>query len=142
MARGLATLIRVRKWELDEKQRQLGEMLAELEALHGQARALEAEIRHEQQVAATAEGMVGFSYGAFAERALAQRQALADRIAAKDSEIDAFRDQVAAAFRALKTAEITERTRLERERRQAERKEQAVLDELGAQAHMRRDRTQ
>ncbi|WP_417804036.1 hypothetical protein [Thalassospira lucentensis] len=139
MAKDFKTLVRMRKWALDEKRRELGEMLSVLENLFGEKKALEQAVINEQKVAAENPGMIGFAYAGFASAVVAERAALEERIAEQESKIDAFRDEVADAFKAMKTAEIAERNRVEAERAEEDRKEQEELDEIGMRSATRDD---
>ncbi|AJD50855.1 flagellar FliJ family protein [Thalassospira xiamenensis] len=139
MAKDFKTLIRMRKWALDDKRRELGEMLGILTNLLAEKDALEKAVIAEQKVAAENPELAGFAYGPFASAVVFEREALVKRIAEQEAKIDAFRDEVADAFKAVKTAEIAERNRVEAERAEEDRKEQAELDEIGARSATRDD---
>ena len=66
MAKDFKTLVRMRKWALDEKQRELGEMLGVLGNLEAEKDALEQAVIAEQKVAAENPELAGFAYGGFA----------------------------------------------------------------------------
>ncbi|WP_404425270.1 flagellar FliJ family protein [Thalassospira australica] len=137
MVKDFKTLIRMRKWALDDKRRELGEMQGVLSNLLAEKDALEKAIITEQKVAAENPELAGFAYGRFASAVIVEREALVKRISDQEAKIDVFRDEVADAFKALKTAEIAERNRAEAERAEEERKEQAELDEIGARSATR-----
>jgi len=139
MAKDFKTLIRMRKWALDDKRRELGEMQGVLNNLLAEKNALEKAVVEEQKVAAENPELAGFAYGSFANAVIAERAALVKRISDQEAKIDAFRDEVADAFKAVKTAEIAERNRVEAERAEEDRKEQAELDEIGARSATRDD---
>lgn len=139
MAKDFKTLIRMRKWALDDKRRELGEMQGVLNNLLAEKNALEKAVVEEQKVAAENPELAGFAYGSFASAVIAERTALVKRISDQEAKIDAFRDEVADAFKAVKTAEIAERNRVEAERAEEDRKEQAELDEIGARSATRDD---
>jgi flagellar export protein FliJ len=139
MAKDFKTLVRMRKWALDEKQRQLGEMLGELGNLEAEKEALEQAVIAEQKVAAENPELAGFAYGGFANAVIAEREAITKMIAEQEEKIDAFRDEVADAFKELKTAEIAERNRVEAERAEEDKKEQDELDEIGMRSATRDD---
>jgi flagellar export protein FliJ len=139
MAKDFKTLVRIRKWALDEKQRELGDMLRVLDTLEAQRKQVDLAIKSEQKVAAENPETAGFAYGNFASAVIEEREALDNQIAAQEQKIDAFRDEVADAFKALKTAEITERNRVDAERAEEDRKEQDVLDEIGMRSATRDD---
>ena len=139
MAKDFKALVRVRKWALDEKQRELGEMLRVAEHLKEQRQELERALKAEQKVATENPQTAGFAYGNFANAIIAERAALDQQIKAQEDKIDAFRDEVAQAFKDMKTAEISERNRIAALRAEEERKEQETLDEIGARAATRKD---
>ncbi|KJE36284.1 hypothetical protein UF64_05385 [Thalassospira sp. HJ] len=139
MAKDFKTLVRMRKWALDEKQRELGEMLGVLGNLEAEKKALEQAVIHEQKIAAENPELAGFAYGGFATAVIAEREAITKMIAEQEEKIDAFREEVADAFKELKTAEIAERNRLEAERAEEDKKEQDELDEIGTRSATRDD---
>ncbi|WP_339780160.1 flagellar FliJ family protein [uncultured Thalassospira sp.] len=139
MAKDFKTLVRIRKWTLDEKQRELGDMLRVLEQLIEQREELGRALIAEQKVAAENPHTAGFAYGNFANAVIAERAALVEQIAAQEAKIDSFRDVVAQAFKDMKTAEISERNRVATVRAEEDRKEQENLDEIGSRAATRKD---
>ena len=139
MAKDFKTLVRMRKWALDEKQRELGEMLGVLGNLEAEKEALEQAVIAEQKVAAENPELAGFAYGGFANAVIAEREAIAKMIAEQEEKIDVFRDEVADAFKELKTAEIAERNRVDAERAEEDKKEQDELDEIGMRSATRDD---
>lgn len=139
MAKDFKTLIRMRKWALDEKRRELGELQGVLDNLIAEKTALEQALLAEQKVAAENPELAGFAYGTFANAVIAEREALEQRIAEQEEKVDAFRDEVADAFKAFKTAEIAERNRVKAERAEEDRKEQEELDEIGMRSATRDD---
>lgn len=139
MAKDFKTLVRMRKWALDEKQRELGEMLGVLGNLEAEKAALEQAIINEQKIAAENPELAGFAYGGFANAVIAEREAITKMIAEQEEKIDTFRDVVADAFKELKTAEIAERNRADAERAEEDKKEQDELDEIGTRGATRDD---
>lgn len=136
--KGLKTLIRLAKWDVDDKQRVLV-------ALQGREDEILAAIRHaeerlvaEQQVASQDAMGVGYVYAAFANAWLARREQLMQALDHVRMEIAKARDDLSEAFNRLKTYEITQRERERREREELEKKEQAFLDETGLNIHRRR----
>ena len=64
---GLAVLIRLRRWRLDEERRLLAERLRVVDALGEELAALDAEIAGERELAAASLAAdVGFAYAAYA----------------------------------------------------------------------------
>ncbi|MDP2696627.1 flagellar FliJ family protein [Thalassospira sp.] len=139
MAKNFKTLIRIRKWALDEKRRELSDMQAALDHLVAEKAELERAVIAEQKVAATDPELAGFAYGNFASAVIAEREVLTKRIHDQERAIESFRDVVADAFKELKTIEISERNRIDAEQAEENRKEQNDLDEIGARSATRKD---
>jgi flagellar export protein FliJ len=127
--RALATLIRMRREALDERRQRLSAFETRLAALARERERLEAQVRHEQEVAGRA-GEVLFAYQGFAARAIAERERLARARAALDDQIAAARDDLAVAFSELKKFEIARDQRRRREHVARSRAEQKALDEI------------
>lgn len=135
--RGLQGVIRLHKFEVDEKRRALSDLERQEEALIGRRAALEQEIARERE-AVRANPQVGLTYGAYVQRANERRRSLDNALAELRKRLEAARDDLAAAFLDLKTYEITQASRDERARQERERKDQAVMDEIGLMRHRRR----
>ncbi|HTH17275.1 MAG TPA: flagellar export protein FliJ [Magnetospirillum sp.] len=137
-AKGLKTLIRLSKFNVDEKRRTLTALQAREDQILDAIRRAEALLVHEQQAAAADPGGVGFAFPAFFKAWTAQREQLQQSLSAVRGEIEVARDELAEAFREQKTYEVTKEQRDKREREELDRKEQAFLDEVGQNTHLRR----
>lgn len=130
-------VIRVRKWELDEKRRALGQLLDQ------ELRALDAIERHRQdmddqaRMAAQDSLGAGMGYGMWLKKARKKSEALDRALRQIREAIERARDDMAEAFKELKTLEIAQEARLEAARMERERKEQIALDEMGIEMHRR-----
>lgn len=137
--RGLPTLIRLARHELDERRRRLGELQGQQDKLRMDAALVEARLEAERLNAQEA-GQVAFAFGSYMNVALAHRDRLLEQAEAMNPEIAAALDVVRTAFEEVKRLELVE----EAERREARRKEEAAerlaLDEVGLQRHLRRGR--
>ncbi|MEK9755319.1 MAG: flagellar FliJ family protein, partial [Rhodospirillaceae bacterium] len=123
MAKGVATLIRVNEWTVDEKRRVLGARLRELDGLENALIKLEAEVVHEQQTAAAAPELAGFLYGNYADAVIHRREQFQAAIASKEQEVQVAREDLNEAYRELKKFEVID----ENNRRRAD-EEQARKD--------------
>lgn len=132
----LDSLIRINKYKLDERRRQLAELERLVERLHSESHRLEQELTSEQQVAA-ASLEAGHAYGGYARDIIERRQKLANSIADAENQILAAREALAESFREVKRYEITAANRGTRERLAAERKLRIAQDEVAAQIHRR-----
>lgn len=122
-------LIRLHRWRVEERRRELAEAERREAQLRAQLKALEAELAAERALAEAA-SVSGGDYAAYAA-SVRQRQ---NALSAPLDEVARLRQQaeeaLAAAFRELKTYELAEGNRLARARQAAARREQSVLDEV------------
>ncbi len=138
MAKNLNSLIRLHKWDVDEKRRKLGELLQLLDNLVDQARQLENEVKDEQAIASASPEEAGFAYGNYAEEAIRRRDRIVESIAKADAEIEVARAELSEAYLVLKKYEIAQDMRHKKETHERERREQIILDEIGLQGHRRK----
>lgn len=134
--KSIATLIRVKRWELDQKRR----ALADLELLHQElrerAQALEARLLVEQ--GAAHDDSLRFAYAAYARRAIEQREALAGSLHDLDQQIEAARDEVAELYGDVKRYERVSEINAAKIAAESRRRDTAVLDEVASLQHRRR----
>ena len=125
----LDALIRVRKFELDEKRRFL-KGLETIEDEHKTALVkLGEELLQEQKVAsASQEG--AYAYGPSGRVVIQRREDLDRAIIDIGLQFEVAREELAAAFSELKKFEITKESRERAAAIEEGRREQAVLDEL------------
>jgi len=138
-AADLDSLIRLRNWNVDERRRELGALTAREDQLIAYGRELERQLIREGEVVKTSTEMVGFMFGPFAEDHRRRRERLAVTLAAVRREIEEARERLAAAYRERKVMEEVQKTRAERERAEADRREQSELDEIAANQHRMRE---
>ena len=135
--RTLSTLIRMHRFQLDEKRRALTDLENLRSDLIGQRDKMEAELKAEQEIAKKVE-VGAFAYAGFARGVIARREKLAGSLAEIDARIEDARQDVAAAFQDLKRHEIALAQRKRRQREEADRREQIALDEVSLDMHRRR----
>lgn len=128
MSDGLASLIRLRRWGLDEERRRLAQLVCALSELQAELAGLDAEIDRERQGAADDE--VAFAYAAYAGRAMARRAAVVDAIVRAEAAATAQRQVVLLCHREMRSAELAEQARCETLARETRRREQNSVDEL------------
>ncbi|WES30380.1 flagellar FliJ family protein [Varunaivibrio sulfuroxidans] len=133
-------LIRLGEWNVDEKRRQLSDLLKLMADLERRVRELDDEVEREKFAARSKPSESGMYYGSYIKAALKRRENLMDSLEQMDPVVTAARDELADAFQDLKKVEITQRNRDQREARERDRREQAFLDELGQESHRRRQR--
>lgn len=138
MTADLKPLIRVREWQLEEKRRVLGDVFRHLENLRIKASALQHEVTAEQEIARSSPDEAGMAYAGYALRVLDQRAELGQSIADAEAAVSAAKDDVARAYRDLKTLEIAQENRERREAAEDERRQTIALDEVALQGFRQR----
>ena len=133
----LKTLIRLHKQALDEKRWVLAALEGRRDGIIGQREDLERQVVEEQAFAARTPE-VQFAYGAFANRVILTREALAQQLREIEAEIEIAGAEVAEAYAELKKYEIALSLRERRARAEAARRERYELDEIGLKMHHRR----
>lgn len=128
MGSGLASLIRLRRWTLDEERQRLAPLMRALQELQEKLAGLDAEIDRERESAANDE--VAFAYASYAGRAMVRRAAAVDAIARAEAAATAQRQVVLLCHREMRSAELAEQARFEKLAREARRREQIAVDEL------------
>lgn len=131
--KGLPNLIRLRRWALDEKRRDLAELERLRMRLEGEVTAIDAELLGEQETARRSVEF-GYSYGGFAMAAVARRERVEQSLCTVDRQMEEAREAVAVAYRELKRFEHTQSQREVRTKHAARAREQAELDEVALNA--------
>lgn len=135
----LAGVIRLHRWQLDEKRRALGELEALADRLGGEIRQLDADMAAERQAAEREAGNgVGFSFAAYVRNALARRERLQQSIRQVEEQIAAARDEIAEAFQELKKFELAQEDRDRRAANRRRRAETIAFDEIALTRFLRR----
>ncbi len=136
--KGLDSLIRLHRWQLDEKRRHLVELERLSQRLAAQMRELEVEFKNEQQVAGSS-AEAAMTYGDYAQAAIGRREKLNASLAGLQSQRIVAKEDVSEAYRELKKYELVKarNQRLANKRRQ--RQDQQVMDEVGLNLFRRRN---
>lgn len=124
------TLIRLRRFELDEKRRKVADieiMIADFEQM---AADLDRQIEDEQERAGVSD-INHFAYPTFAKAAIQRRDNLKASIEDLRRKLDLARDELTEAFEELKKVELIEERDMERGRLGRSRAELADLDQIG-----------
>ena len=133
----LESLVRLHRWQLDERRRDLA-TLEDLAAKLVEERArLDAEDVREQ-AAASASPEAAFGYAAYARGLIDRRRKLKRSRAETAERIVEAREALAAAFAELKRYEIAVATRLRQQQQQEARRQQQVLDDIGTEGFRRK----
>lgn len=133
----LKTLIRVHKFELDEKQRKLGALLRFEQALLNR-KVLLAERFKQEEEAANVSPIAALTFGAYVDWHVEENKRVDRALEDNRQEIILMREEIMEAYQELKTLEITQENREKRELAELERKMNAILDEIGLTLYRRR----
>lgn len=133
----LKTIIRLHKWQLDEKRRELVELQTLRDHLQTQIERLEQEIAAERETA-RADFEASFSFPNYLKAAKDRRHKLDLSVAQVDHQIATATEAVAEAYQELKKYELAEEDRVKREALKLKRKQDAVLDETASIGFRRR----
>lgn len=133
----IKSLIRLHKFELDEKRRELQGLEAQMDRMRESRARLEQELVEEQKTASQSLEL-GFTYSGYAKKFIERREKLEHDIAALKVEIEKMEIVVQMAYQELKKYEITNERQEAAEKVERDRKAQIDLDEAGMAAHERK----
>jgi len=136
--KAMTGMIRLHKWQLDEKRRDL----VELEKMRGDLRKNLSDLQNElteEQKKASETPVVSIAYAGYAQNVIARRVNIVNSMLEVEASIETCKDQVAEAFKELKKYEVVEQRERERELRVRGRREQSELDELAINMHRRQN---
>lgn len=126
----LESLVRLHRWQLDERRRQLGD----LDVLAAKLRQEEQRLAEEQkteQATAAASLEAASAYGGYARRLIDRRAKIEESIVSVEQQIVGAREALAEAFQEMKRYEIAAANRAAQRRRKLDQLESHVLDEIG-----------
>ncbi|MGB5948072.1 MAG: flagellar export protein FliJ [Parvibaculum sp.] len=130
------SLIRLHRFQVDEKRRKLAELELMLQEFRARERELEAQVLAEQEKAGISD-VAHFAYPMFAKSVIRRRQNILNSIEDIEHQLSVAKEELASAFRELKKYELIEDNRKRRHRKEAMRIEQAELDEVALGIHRR-----
>ncbi|MBR7158788.1 MAG: flagellar FliJ family protein [Alphaproteobacteria bacterium] len=131
----IPSLIRVHKWEVDEKRQALARLQDAQDKLIEARKKQDKELETEKK-AALQNPEQSMTFGAYVERYLQKKDELEKMIADLQNEINAARDDLADAFRELKVYEVLQEQHEQAEKLENDRKEQKYLDEIAQKNKM------
>ncbi len=126
------TLIRLKRFQVDEKRRQVAQIEAMVAEFERMAADLEREISVEQDRAGISDP-AHFAYPTYAKAAMGRRDNLKRSASELHGQLEEARAQLADAFEELKKVEILEERDQVRGRGIEAAREQAELDRIGTQ---------
>ena len=132
----LDTLIRLNRWQLNERRRRVVELESMAEATRARIDGLDAAFAAEGR-RAQASLADRAAFPPYAAAARAQRTKLVETLEKVEAEIAEAREAVTEAFQELKKYEIANEARLDREREFRARRERIAMDEMALEGHRR-----
>jgi len=133
----LDSLIRLHRWQVDERRRHVADLEGLAAQLTEEHRRLEREDAREQ-AAAAASPEAASTYAAYARQLIERRRKLALSQAEVAEQIERSRGVLAEAFQEVKRYEIMAANRTRQQQRREARRQQQVLDDLNSEAFRRR----
>ena len=134
--RNRESLIRLHRFQVDEKRRKLAELELMAQEFRARERELEAQVEAEQKKAGISD-VAHFAYPMFAKSVIRRRQNILTSIEDIERQLDTAKEELSEAFRELKKYEIIEDNRKRKVRKEVMRTEQAQLDEIALGIHRR-----
>ena len=129
-------LLQLREFELDERRRESGKILSEVNFLQDEITRLHEELKSEQKIAA--ESLEArFLYNEFASSVIRKREWLTAAIKLKEEEYERAREKVTEAYREMRKAEIIRDDLMEKTKKHQQGLEQVELDEIAQNIHRR-----
>ncbi len=138
---GITNLIRIHKWQLDEKRRAIADMEHLLAGFQDQLAKLDREQEMELRVAGQNEE-TRFAYVNYAKAAGIRRENLVASITEAEQRIAESQEEVAEIYQDLKKYEISEETRLRLLHEQQKKRLQQEMDALSIDMHRRKTQSQ
>jgi flagellar protein FliJ len=124
------TLIRLKKFQVDERRRKVAQIEAMIAEFERMAADLEREIRVEQERAGIHDP-AHYAYPTYAKAAIQRRANLTRSADELKAQLDDAKNALADAFEELKKVELLDERDQARERTQENAREQADLDAIG-----------
>ncbi|HKX09961.1 MAG TPA: flagellar FliJ family protein [Stellaceae bacterium] len=137
MTETLDTLIRLHRWQVDERRRQVAELEGFAEKLRHELVKLAEERAAESQAAGT-NLLTRHVYPGYIRRALQRQKTLEQSLAETEQQIVAARDALAEAFQELKRYEVAEAARERLRMSAATRRERIETDAIAIENFRRR----
>jgi len=124
------TLIRLRRFDVDEHRQKVSDIEAMIDDFKGMAADLERQIEVEQERAGVSD-VNHYAYPTFAKAAIQRRDNLTASIKDLETKLEKAREELAEAFEELKKVELMQERDSERTKAYANAMEQSELDEIG-----------
>jgi flagellar export protein FliJ len=136
----LKSLIKLRRHNVDEKQKFLAQLYREVEMIEGSKQTLIERLRHEREVLDKSGTLEMYAYfGRFSQNIQRMLERLNVEKKKLEMRIVVAQDDVREAFANMKRVEIVQREREKEEKKAAEDKESRELDEIGLDGFRRKE---
>ena len=130
------SLIRFKKFQVDEKRRQVAQIESMIADFERMAAELDQQIEIEHQKTGISD-MAHFAYSTFAKAAQTRRDNLMASADDMREKLESAQDELAEAVEDLKKVELLDQREHQREDAEQTRAEQADMDEIGRMRHQR-----
>jgi flagellar export protein FliJ len=135
----LKGLIKVRRHNVEEKQKFLAELYRQVEAMNMRRKKLEDDIIRERKALEETSSAESIAYfGRYAEATRKKIEQLEHEISKMETRIDIAREDMRAAFAEQKKIEITQERREDEETEELRKRENKELDEVGIEGFRRK----
>ena len=131
-------LVRLKEFELDERRRDAGSILAEVNRLTEKKQSLELSLKQEQDVSSSSVEVLG-QYSKFALRVLKEREMLDEAIVEVEKAYSEANRLVTAAYQEVRKAEIIRDEVAKKEAEKIRRDEQTESDEVAQNIHRQKN---
>ncbi len=133
----LHSVIRVHRWQLDEKRRALADLESLAERLSLELRRLDEEVDREREVVGQGSAS-GTDFANYMKAVHMRREHLTESREQVERQIAAASKEIAESYRDLKKYEIAQSDRDRNAQLRRNRRETAILDEIAITGHNRR----
>jgi flagellar export protein FliJ len=130
------TLIRLHRFQVDEKRRQVADIEAMIADFRRMEQDLELQITTEQERSGISD-VTHFAYPTFAKAAMDRRSNLLASIEELEAQLADAKEEFTEAYSELKKYELMQEKEVDRRRGELSAIEQRELDEIGMDAHRR-----
>ena len=137
MPKTLHALINLYQFNVDEKRREIGGMMSVINDIERQASELESNMSEERAVAANFPEQAGHLFGNYTAHCMLKKEQFSAALQEMEAKLETAQEEIREHYRDLKGVELTQEAREKREAAERVRVEQAILDEIGLQAHTR-----
>ena len=125
----IPSLIRVHKWDVDEKRQELAKLQEQQDAFIKARKKQDEELEQEKKIA-TKNPQQSITFAPYLKRYMEKKEQLEKMIEDLQKEINVARDNLAEAYRQLKVYEVLQEQHEKTEKLENDRKEQKDIDEI------------